>query len=93
MGHYIVERFVPGATTDDVKAWAEALEISIRTLDVRGEITHLGSELMNHDETCLCFFDATDAGLVRKVNDHAGTPYERVLDGQSVRKPTEGKSE
>ena len=93
MGHFIVERFVPGATATDVRAWAEALGASIEALDVGGEISYLGSEFVSRDETCLCFFDAASAELVRQVNEHAGTPYERVLDGESVRKPTEGKSE
>lgn len=92
MGHFIVERFVPGATANDVRAWAEALSASIEALGASGEIRYLGSEFMSRDETCLCFFDAASDELVRKINDHAGTPYERVLAGEAVLKPTEGEN-
>ena len=90
MGHFIVERFVPGATPDDVRTWAGALETSIAALDLGDQIDYLGSEFVSRDETCLCFFDATSDELVRSVNDHAGVPYERVLDGAAVPKPTQG---
>lgn len=92
MAHFIVERFVPGSTSNDVRLWAQALGASIEALGVGGEITHLGSELMSQDETCLCFFDAVSADLVRKINDHAGTPYERILAGEAVRHPTGGEN-
>lgn len=89
MGHFIVERFVPEATAADVKAWAETLDASIHALKVAGDISYLGSEFVNRDETCLCFFDASSEDLIRLVNDHAGVPYERVLACEAVRKPAE----
>ena len=89
MGHFIVERFVPGATPADVHAWGQALDASIRELGLGTEISYLGSEFVHRDETCLCFFDAASDELVRTVNDHAGAPYERVLLGQAVRRATE----
>ncbi len=92
MGHFIVERFVPGATGDTVRSWAEALEASIDRLGVGDEVSYLGSELLSRDETCLSFFDALNEELVRKVNDHSGTPYERVLVGEAVRQSMEGDS-
>lgn len=90
MPHFIVERFVPGATAVDVENWAEALDRSIRTLGVDGEVVYLGSEFVLRDETCLCFFDAPTEELVRRVNDHAGAPYERVLLGEAVHKAQRG---
>lgn len=88
MSHFIVERFVPGATSADVQAWAEALDASIHTLGLGAKISYLGSEFVHRDETCLCFFDAASDELVRTVNDHAGAPYERVLVGEAVHKTT-----
>lgn len=89
MGHFIVERFVPGATAADVHAWAEALNASIRALGLSAEVIYLGSEFVHRDETCLCFFDAASDELVRTINDHAGAPYERVLVGEAVHNTTE----
>ena len=91
MRHFIVERFVPGASGADVQAWAEALDASIRTLGLGADICYLGSEFVTRDETCLCFFDAASDELVRVVNDHAGVPYERVLLGEAVHKAKKGE--
>lgn len=89
MSHFIVERFVPGASAADVHGWAEALGAAILALGLGAEIKYLGSEFVYRDETCLCFFDASSAELVRTVNDHAGAPYERVLIGEAVHRTTE----
>ena len=89
MQHFIVERFVPGATSGDLEAWATAIENSIRSLGLEDQIEYLGSEFVQRDETCLCFFDSASEELVKRVNDHAGAPYERVLLGEAVRKTTE----
>ena len=83
MSHFIVERFVPGATADDVRAWGVAIEASIEALELGGEVSHLGSELMNRDETCLCFFEAAETGSIHRVNDHAEVPKRK--DGDFVK--------
>jgi hypothetical protein len=83
VSHFIVERFVPGATAGDVRAWGVAIEASIEALDLGGEVSHLGSELMSRDETCLCFFEAAEIGSIHRVNDHAEVPKRK--DGDFVK--------
>ena len=58
-GFYLVERYLPGATNDDVVSAAERVEAATVQMTAEGiSVRYLGSAFIPADETCFCEFEA-----------------------------------
>jgi hypothetical protein len=81
MSVFVVERYLAGWT-------AEAMFELVRRVERAGEslredgVHHVQSVVMPGDETCLCVFHGPDADIVRRANEFAGLPVDRVVPGE-----------
>jgi hypothetical protein len=80
---YLVERYLPGWTPDEIAALVGTIRARRDELDARC-VHHLSSIVLPGDETCLCLFDAADADQVRTANTGLGLPVDRVVAGELV---------
>jgi hypothetical protein len=75
---FLVERYQPGATLDDVRASVARLE-ALRP--AHGSVRHLSSILVPGEETVFAVFAAADAEAVVRLNQDAGLQVDRVVVG------------
>jgi uncharacterized protein DUF4242 len=81
----MVERYVSGKPDDELERIAASLRAAVRELKAEGVPVHyLRSTLIAGDESCLCFFEAESAAVVRRVNHRAGLPYLRIVAAKSA---------
>lgn len=80
MSIYMVERNLKGISMEDL---AGAQKAAMRTAEVmRGQgtaIRYIRSTFAPEDGRCLCLFEASGEGEVKRLNDTARLPYERVV--------------
>jgi hypothetical protein len=82
---WIVERYLPGATREDVDAAALQLAVAARALAAGGvQIRYLGSTFVAAEEYCICRFESMAADDVRLVCEHAGVSYARIVQAQEL---------
>jgi hypothetical protein len=82
---WIVERYVPGATDEEVDEAAARLAAAASELAARGvEIRYLGSTFVAAEEYCICRFESATALDVRLVCEHAAVSYARIVQAQEL---------
>lgn len=87
---FLVERYVPGLTRDEVTALATRLERCARRIRQNGTpVSWIGSAALLGEETTFCLFRAPSRDAVLAVNEVASAPFERIIEAVYV----EGESE
>jgi NACalpha-BTF3-like transcription factor len=82
---WIVERYLPEATREDVDEAAALLSAATRALAAGGvEIRYLGSTFVAAEEYCISRFESTTADDVRLVCERAGVSYARIVQAQEL---------
>lgn len=81
MTTYMVERSLKGISAEDLGAAqkvaiAKAAEMRAGGSDVR----YIRSTFAPTDGRCLCLFAAGTEAEVKRLNDEAGLPYDRVVE-------------
>ena len=77
---YLVERYLPGATDDDVAGAAERVAAASERMTAEGiSVRYLGTTFIAADETCFCEFEAPTRETVEWVNERANVPFARIL--------------
>jgi hypothetical protein len=78
---YLVERYLPDATLDDVRAGVELLEAAMS-----GDrcVRHLSSTLVPEEGAVFAVFEAISAEAVVSLNRLAGLQVDRVVEGVHV---------
>jgi hypothetical protein len=71
---YLVERYVPSMTADEL----DAAVVRLEGLPA-GSARHLWTVLVGDEDTCLSVFEAADAEAVERANTGAGFPVDRVV--------------
>ena len=85
MPRYMVERYLPGFTNEQVVAAATAAKITTAQMTSEGTpIRYLRSVFVPGEDKCFCMFEGPSAEKVLEANDRAGLPYERVVEAQFV---------
>jgi hypothetical protein len=74
----LVECFRSGVREEDLQDVDRRITDSVAALPDVDDLRYLGSILVLDDEVVLCLFDGPLA-TVRRVVEHAGVPYERIL--------------
>lgn len=78
---YMVERDLKGISMEDL---AEAQKAAIRTaaeMSGNGQrIEYIRSTFAPEDGRCMCLFESSDIDRVRRLNDTARLPYNRVVE-------------
>src|SRR5215204_4193417 len=79
-GFYLVERYLPGASSGDAATAAEQVEAATEQMAAEGiSVRYLGSTYIPADETCFCEFEAASREPVEWANERANAPFARIL--------------
>ncbi len=96
---FLVERYWPGIDLAALRDALLRLEAAARELADEGDpVEHIGSILMPADQVVFSLIAAPDESVVRRVNERAGLPTDRIagaiaLPGERLeRRPTEGST-
>jgi hypothetical protein len=82
---FLVERYVPGLTQDEVTALAARLERGARRIRRSGTpVSWVGSAALLGEETTFCLFRAPSREAVLAVNELASAPFERIIEAVYV---------
>ncbi|SDI26608.1 DUF4242 domain-containing protein [Aliiruegeria lutimaris] len=80
MSVYMVERSLAGISMEDLGGAQKAAIETARQMTEQGEqITYIRSTFAPDDGRCMCLFDGESEDQVRRLNDTAGLPYDRVV--------------
>lgn len=81
MPKYMVERHLPGITSDQLSAAAARAKSTTAQMSEDGTpIRYLRSTFVPSEEKCYCLFDGPSADAVEQANKRANIPYERVVE-------------
>lgn len=75
MALYVVERYLPGVSEDELRGALERLPEAVAGTAVR----YIGSTILREDEACFCHFEAPSAAAVAEVNVRAGIAVDRIV--------------
>jgi Protein of unknown function (DUF4242) len=85
MPRYMVERTLPGFTTDQLPAAAGAAKSTTAAMTDEGTpVRYLRSTFVPTEEKCYCLFEGVSQDAVREANERAGLPYERIYEAEFV---------
>jgi hypothetical protein len=85
---FIVERRLPELSLEHLAAAHRALAESSRRLSMGGEsVRYLRSTFSPALGRCLCVFEASSRDLVRRVNEVAQVPFERIEEAVHFEDP------
>ncbi len=80
MSVFMVERNLKGISMDDLGAAQKAAIATAQKMTADGDkITYVRSTFAPDDGRCMCLFDGESADQVRRLNDTARLPYEKVV--------------
>jgi hypothetical protein len=96
---FLVERYWPGIDLAALRDALLRLEAAARELADEGSpVEHLGSILMPVDQVVFSLIAAHDESVVRRVNERAGLPTDRIAGAIALlgeppeRRPTKGST-
>ncbi len=85
MPTYLVERHLPGFTTEQLPAAAGAAKITTEEMAKEGvPVRYLRSTFVPVEEKCFCLFDGPSVEAVKEANERAGLPFERILEATPI---------
>ncbi|HEY7461231.1 MAG TPA: DUF4242 domain-containing protein [Gemmatimonadota bacterium] len=85
MPTYLVERFLRDLTSDQLSDFARAARRAAGEAVGGGQaVRYLRSVFVPGEKRCYCLFEAPSAAAVRKVNERAELPFERVIEAVQV---------
>ena len=83
MGLYLVERYLPGITSEELAAARARLRLATADLTAGGEVVrYLGSTFVPAEESCFCQFEAASVGVVERLCRRARVPYARITEAR-----------
>ena len=86
---FLVERYLPGLDLSGARDIVERLERAASAMTAEGApVHHLGSILMPVDQAVLSLIQASDEGVVRRLNERAEAPADRI--GAAISLPAGG---
>jgi hypothetical protein len=85
MGVYLVERTLPGITTDDLAAAQKRAIQAGKELTAEGRaVRYIRSTFIPGEQTCMCLFEAPTSEHVREANERAQIPFTRIVPAQDL---------
>jgi hypothetical protein len=85
MAVFMVERNLKGISMDDLAGAQKAAIATAEKMSSQGDaISYIRSTFAPEDGRCMCLFDGQSADQVRKLNDTAGLPYEKVVPAMDL---------
>jgi hypothetical protein len=88
---YVVERYLPGLRSSDLRRALVELERATEQLRGEGrEVRYLGSTIVARDEACFCQFEGASTTAITEANRRAGLPFDRIVPAVTV-EPAKGE--
>lgn len=85
---FVVERTMPGLSLDHLAGVHRALAESTRRVSGDGErVRYLRCTFRPDAARCSCVFEANSADLVRRVNEVAQVPFDRIEEAIEFEEP------
>jgi len=82
---YIVERYLPGITPQELAAAAGRAKATTAEMTDEGTpVRYLRSTFLPAEEKCYCLFDGESPDAVEVAQDRAAIPYERVVEAMHI---------
>lgn len=80
MSVYMVERDLNGISMHDLEGAQKAAISKAGEMSAEGTaIRYIRSAFATDDGRCMCLFDAATEADVKRLNDEAGLPYNRIV--------------
>lgn len=80
MGTYMVERYLPGISEEDLHTAIGRVKAAAAQLQAEGvAVGYLGSTFAPADECCFCLFTGPSQAAVREANERAEFPHARIV--------------
>jgi hypothetical protein len=81
MSVYMVERDLKGISMEDLGGAQKAAIGKAEQMTAEGtDVRYIRSTFAPEDGRCLCLFEAGSEAEVKRLNDEAGLPYDRVVE-------------
>ncbi len=81
MSVYMVERNLKGISMEDLAGAQKAAIQKANDMTAAGtDVKYIRSTFAPDDGRCLCLFEANSDVDVKRLNDEAGLPYDRVVE-------------
>ncbi|HEX8844824.1 MAG TPA: DUF4242 domain-containing protein [Pyrinomonadaceae bacterium] len=85
MAVYMVERDLPGVTTDQLAAAQKAAIETGEQFTAEGKnVRYIRTTFVPDEAHCMCLFEADNADLVREVNEAAQIPFTRIVEAMDL---------
>jgi hypothetical protein len=85
MAVWMVERNLKGIGMDELAGAQKAAIAQAERMSGSGEsIRYIRSTFAPGDGRCMCLFEGESEAQVRRLNDEAGLPYERVTEAMDL---------
>lgn len=85
MAVFMVERSLGGISMDDLGGAQKAAIDKCRELSDAGtEVRYIRTTFAPEDGRCMCLFEAGSSEAVKRANDEAGIPYDRVVPAMDL---------
>ncbi len=81
MAVFLVDRHIPGITTEQMSAAMRAVDGMSQQYAARGKaVRHIKSIFVPAESHCLSLFEASSATIVQEVNEAAQIPFTRIIE-------------
>lgn len=81
MAVYMVERDLKGISMEDLGGAQKAAIGKAQEMTANGaNVRYIRSTFAPADGRCMCLFEAGSDAEVKRLNDEAGLPYERIVE-------------
>lgn len=78
---YMVERSLKGISMDDLGGAQKAAIGKAEEMTAAGtDVQYIRSTFAPDDGRCMCLFEARSEADVKRLNDEAGLPYDRIVE-------------
>lgn len=85
MQRYIVERDLPGFTSDQLPAAAAKGKAAAAQLTQEGTpVRYLRSMFMPTEQKSFCMYEAESPAAVKQAQERAGLPFTRIVEGVQI---------
>ena len=85
MAKYMVERSLPGLTSDQLAAAAAKAKTTTAEMSRQGTpVRYLRSTFVPGENKCYCLFEGASEQAVKEANERAELPFERIVEALHV---------
>lgn len=82
---YLVERYLPGITGEQLTAAAGRAKSTTQQMRDEGmQVRYLRSTFLPAEEKCFCLFEGASPDLVEQANKRAEIPFEKIQEAAHI---------